>query len=143
MSRRTGAHRLSRRTKVATVALGLVAAAGVSVVSTVTGNSGSADAAPGASRIVCPDVASRLPEIPARAEAEVDRNLAQLDTQIAEAERRLVASQGQGGPNFVQNAILGPLSDKRRAAIDRIAIAIGRAAEKPAGLGDLASCSLR
>ncbi|MFD5246735.1 hypothetical protein ACFWIW_19445 [Amycolatopsis sp. NPDC058340] len=43
----------------------------------------------------------------------------------------------------MRNAILGPLADKRAAAIDRIAIAIGRAAGKPAGLGDLARCSLR
>lgn len=92
--------------------------------------------------IVCPDVASRLPAIPARAQAEVDRNLALLDTQIAEANRRLVTSAGQGGRNFVQNAILGPLADKRTATIDRIAIAIGRVAAKPTGLGSLATCSL-
>ncbi|MGW6493893.1 DUF1996 domain-containing protein, partial [Nonomuraea angiospora] len=41
-----------------------------------------------------------------------------------------------------QNAILGPLTDKRAAAIDRISIAIGRVAERPTGLDDLATCSL-
>jgi hypothetical protein len=92
--------------------------------------------------IVCPDVASRLPAIPARARAEVDRNLALLNTQIAEANKRLVTSAGQGGRNFVQNAILGPLADKRKATIDRIAIAIGRVAAKPTGLDSLATCSL-
>jgi hypothetical protein len=98
------------------------------------------DAAP--ATIVCPDVASRLPAIPARAQAEVDRNLALLNTQIAEANKRLVSSAGQGGRNFVRNAILGPLADKRKATIDRIAIAIGRVAAKPTGLGSLATCSL-
>ncbi|MGV9940895.1 hypothetical protein ACWDUO_15395, partial [Streptomyces sp. NPDC003401] len=40
--------------------------------------------------ISCPDVTSQLPAIPATAKAEVDRNLALLDTQIAEANKRLV-----------------------------------------------------
>jgi hypothetical protein len=84
-----------------------------------------------AGQIVCPDVKSQLPAVPAQAQAEVDRNLALLQTQIDEANKRLVSSQGDGGPNFVQNAILGPLKDKRVSTIDRIAIAIGRVAQKP------------
>ena len=95
-----------------------------------------------AGTIVCPDVAGELPAIPAGAQAEVDRNLALLDTQIAEAERRLAASAGEGGPNFVQNAILGPLADKRVATINRIATAIGRTAARPVGLDALAPCAL-
>ncbi len=91
--------------------------------------------------ISCPDVAPRLPAVPASAQAEVDRNLGQLDTQIAEADQRLADTVGQGGPNFVQNAILGPLEDKRVAAINRIATAIGRTAERPAGLDSLAACT--
>ena len=70
------------------------------------------------------------------------RNLALLDTQISEANGRLARSAGEGGPNFVQNAILGPLKDKRVATIDRISIAIGRVAAKPAGLDRLAPCGL-
>ncbi|MFF9626026.1 hypothetical protein [Streptomyces griseosporeus] len=92
--------------------------------------------------ISCPDVASRLPAVPATARAEVDRNLALLTTQIREANNRLATSAGQGGPNFVQNAILGPLKDKRASTIDRIAIAIGRTSTKPQGLGSLAGCTL-
>ncbi|MGW5133499.1 hypothetical protein [Streptomyces sp. NPDC004135] len=105
------------------------------------GGAGEAGGA-GAGAISCPDVASRLPAIPASAQAEVDRNLRQLDTQIQEADKRLVDTVGQGGPNFVQNAILGPLEDKRVAAINRIATAIGRTAERPAGLDSLAACTL-
>jgi F0F1-type ATP synthase membrane subunit b/b' len=92
--------------------------------------------------ITCPDVASQLPEIPASAQAEVDRNLTLLQTQIDEANKRLVDTVGQGGPNFVQNAILGPLEDKRIATVNRIATAIGRTAEKPQGLDALAPCTL-
>jgi hypothetical protein len=96
----------------------------------------------GPGTISCPDVASRLPAIPASAQAEVDRNLALLRTQIDEANQRLVDTVGQGGPNFVQNAILGPLASKRAATIDRIALSIGRAAERPQGLESLATCTL-
>ncbi|GGP11670.1 hypothetical protein GCM10012278_56360 [Nonomuraea glycinis] len=95
-----------------------------------------------AQRIVCPSVNDQLPEIPAAAQNEVDRNLALLETQIQEANDRLADTQGQGGPNFVQNAILGPLADKRAATLDRIAIAIGRSAERPDNLAALAPCSL-
>ncbi|WP_228918596.1 hypothetical protein [Streptomyces sp. DH20] len=98
--------------------------------------------ASGAGTISCPDVASQLPAVPASAQAEVTRNLALLDQQIAEANKRLVDTVGQGGPNFVQNAILGPLEDKRIATVNRIATAIGRTAERPAGLNSLAACTL-
>ncbi|MFF7115835.1 hypothetical protein ACFY91_26485 [Streptomyces albogriseolus] len=103
---------------------------------------GQGGGATGAGTISCPDVASQLPAVPASAQAEVTRNLALLDQQIAEANKRLVDTVGQGGPNFVQNAILGPLEDKRIATVNRIATAIGRTAERPAGLDSLAACTL-
>jgi hypothetical protein len=96
-----------------------------------------------AQTIVCPSPEAALPAIPAAAQAEVTRELANLDKQLAEANNRLVTTAGQGGPNFVQNAILGPLADKRKAALDRIAIAIGRIADKPQGLDQFAECALR
>ncbi|KPI30084.1 hypothetical protein ACGFZJ_32615 [Streptomyces sp. NPDC048253] len=106
-----------------------------------TGDDTGADAA-GVGTISCPDVASQLPAIPATAQAEVDRNLALLQTQIDEANTRLQNTVGQGGANFVQNAILGPLADKRVSTIDRIAISIGRKGTKPQGLDALAACTL-
>ncbi|MEU6508049.1 hypothetical protein [Streptomyces sp. NPDC046942] len=96
----------------------------------------------GAGTISCPDVASKLPAVPASAQAEVTRNLTLLQTQIQEANTRLQNTVGQGGPNFVNNAILGPLKDKRISTIDRIAIAIGRKGTKPTGLDSLAACTL-
>jgi hypothetical protein len=91
----------------------------------------------------CPAVADKLPAVPAQSQAEVQRNLALLNTQISEANKRLATSVGQGGPNFIQNAILGPLKDKRVSTIDRIVISIGRHAAKPSldeqGLG---TCTL-
>jgi len=84
-----------------------------------------------------------LQNVPAAARAEVDRELANLGKQLAEANERLRTSAGQGGPNFVQNAILGPLAGKRTAALDRIAIAIGRVGTRPQGLERFVTCSLR
>ncbi|KDN22976.1 hypothetical protein [Amycolatopsis rifamycinica] len=141
-----GRHRLSRRTKIATGALALAIAGGALAIATTVGDPNAANAASGGQaaggQISCPDVASRLPAIPAQAQAEVQRNLELLNTQIAEADNRLRTTVGQGGPNFVQNAILGPLADKRKSTIDRIAISIGRRAEKPQGLDSLATCSV-
>ncbi|MEU9022717.1 DUF1996 domain-containing protein [Actinomadura sp. NPDC048394] len=126
--------------------LALVAGGGLAVASlAAVGVAPAGASTPTASRaqtITCPTVADRLPAVPAQAKAEVDRNLAQLDTQIKEANARLTSSAGQGGPNFVQNAILGPLKDKRVATINRIATAIGRVAQRPAGLDALAPCTL-
>ncbi|MFD4598474.1 hypothetical protein ACFWPQ_10590 [Streptomyces sp. NPDC058464] len=116
------------------------ALAGTPDKSSGTNNARTLAASPGT--ITCPDVASQLPAIPASAKAEVDRNLTLLQTQIQEANKRLVDTVGQGGPNFVNNAILGPLKDKRVATINRIATAIGRTAAKPTGLDSLAPCTL-
>jgi len=141
-----GRHRLSKRTKIATGVFALAIAGGALAVATTFGDPGAANAASGGQaavgQISCPDVASKLPAIPAQAQAEVTRNLDLLNTQINEANNRLQTTVGQGGPNFVQNAILGPLADKRKSTIDRIAISIGRRAEKPQGLDSLATCSV-
>ncbi|MCO8271057.1 hypothetical protein M1L60_10680 [Actinoplanes sp. TRM 88003] len=104
------------------------------------GNNGGGNAA--VATVNCPQV-NNLPEIPAQAAAEVQRNLELLNTQIAEANARIASSVGQGGPAFVQNAILGPLEDKRFATINRIETAIGRNAVKPnLNAEGLAPCSL-
>ncbi|WP_460111032.1 hypothetical protein [Streptomyces sp. YKOK-J1] len=95
-----------------------------------------------AQTIVCPSVQGKLPEVPAQAQNEVTRNLQLLDKQLGEANDRLARSQGEGGPNFVRNAILGPLESKRTAALNRIETAIGRVATKPEGLEKFAPCSL-
>ncbi|MFI5952540.1 DUF1996 domain-containing protein [Cryptosporangium sp. NPDC051539] len=130
-----------------TIGLVVGAAAAVITGTTLVGVSAASDTAAGKSSpatIVCPDVRTALPAVPARAKDEVERNLTLLGTQIDEANKRLASSQGQGGKNFVQNAILGPLADKRKSTIDRIAIAIGRAAPTPAlDAQKLATCQVQ
>ena len=105
--------------------------AGVAVVMVGVGL-GVASAATNAAvpTVNCPQVNVNV-AIPAQAKNEVASNLALLQTQIAEANKRLVDTVGQGGKNFIQNAILGPLADKRFATINRIETAIGRNAAKP------------
>ncbi|MFD1661216.1 DUF1996 domain-containing protein [Streptomyces caeni] len=94
--------------------------------------------------ITCPDVGQRLTSVPSAAKSNVDRELATLDKQVTEAYARL-ASTRQAQANdagFVQNAILGPLKDKRVAVIDRIKIDFRRVgASAPSSLDGLAACT--
>ncbi|KAF3464419.1 hypothetical protein [Streptomyces sp. Tu 3180] len=124
--------------------------AGSALAGEPAGDGGDANARTpaGPGTISCPDAASRLPAVPvvpvvpASAQAEVRRTLEQLGTQLDEAGRRLADTAGQGGPDFVRNAVPGPLEDKRVAAVNRIATAIGRTAERPSGPDSLAACTL-
>jgi len=112
----------ARRWQIAAVAGVAIAIAGVGL------GVASADAA--VPTVNCPAVKVNV-AVPSQAAAEVQSNLQLLNTQIAEANNRLKTTVGQGGKNFIQNAILGPLADKRFATINRIETAIGRNAAKP------------
>ncbi|EEP69965.1 hypothetical protein MCAG_00292 [Micromonospora sp. ATCC 39149] len=107
------------------------------------GNTGTV-AAGAAQTVNCPDVRNQLPAVPAGAAAGVQQELANLDREIAAANARLaqLAVKPEGGPNFVNNAILGPLKSKRIAVLDRIAINIARAGGQRPNLSSLATCGL-
>jgi hypothetical protein len=90
----------------------------------------------------CPSVKDKLPTVPAAAKDEVDQQLAQLDAQIADANKRLAASSGKSQTE-INNTILAPLKTKRAATIDRITNAIDRVAARPQGLQDLAACTVK
>ncbi|MFC7985394.1 DUF1996 domain-containing protein [Streptomyces sp. NPDC057336] len=79
--------------------------------------------------IDCPDVGQELSDVPDRARGEVDGELATMDSQITEAYKRLATTRRAqaGDPRFVENTILGPLKDRRKAIIDRIQLEINRA----------------
>ncbi|MFC5219705.1 DUF1996 domain-containing protein [Streptomyces coerulescens] len=104
-----------------------------------------ADPAGGASTISCPDVGAKLTSVPGPARAQVAKELALLDKQVAEAYQRLQSSAMavQRDGTFAANAIMAPLKDKRVATIDRITVAIGRSGTRPQGLESLATCTLR
>ncbi|MFE9680228.1 DUF1996 domain-containing protein [Streptomyces sp. NPDC006285] len=101
--------------------------------------------ASGAATIDCPDVGSELAAVPDGAKTEVDKELALLDKQIAEAYQRLQSSAEaikQDG-SFAENSIMNPLKDKRAATIERIAAAIDAVGDRPEGLDAFAPCILR
>ncbi|GAA3236938.1 hypothetical protein GCM10020256_56070 [Streptomyces thermocoprophilus] len=94
--------------------------------------------------ISCPDVGQKLTDVPNRARGEVDGELATLDRQVTEAYQRLVNTRNAQArdANFVQNSILGPLKDKRKAILDRIRLEITRAGgAEPNNLDALAPCT--
>ncbi|MFE2701352.1 DUF1996 domain-containing protein [Streptomyces mirabilis] len=98
----------------------------------------------GAGTIDCPDVGSKLAEVPQQARADVDKELALLDQQVSEAYARMTSEQQAKAQDadFVQNAILGPLKEKRGAVIDRIKTGFKNAgAEAPNSLDALATCT--
>nr|WSY55454.1 DUF1996 domain-containing protein [Streptomyces sp. NBC_00886] len=95
--------------------------------------------------ISCPDVGQQLTNVPKKARQGVATELAKLDKQITEAYARL-ASTRQAQTNdagFVQNAIVGPLKEKRAATIDRIRIDIQRVggSVNATALKQLAACT--
>ncbi|MFI8166292.1 DUF1996 domain-containing protein [Streptomyces sp. NPDC085931] len=102
-------------------------------------------AAAGGATIDCPDVGTKLTSVPEQARTEVDKELALLDEQIAQAYQRLTASaqQIQQDSGFADSAIVNPLKDKRAATLERIAVAIDRVGDRPEGLDALAACTLR
>ncbi|MCX5245490.1 DUF1996 domain-containing protein [Streptomyces sp. NBC_00201] len=95
--------------------------------------------------IACPDVQQKLTNVPDRARQGLATELANLDKQITEAYARLASTrQAQTqDASFVQNAIVGPLKEKRSATLDRIRIDIQRVGGQvdASGLGALAACT--
>lgn len=103
-----------------------------------------ANAAAQVATISCPDVGQKLTNVPNGARQGVATELANLDKQVTEAYTRLASTrQAQAGDSgFVQNAIVGPLKEKRAATIDRIRINIQRAGGQfDNSLKQLAACT--
>ncbi|WP_416978695.1 DUF1996 domain-containing protein [Streptomyces sp. T028] len=103
-----------------------------------------ATAAAQVATISCPDVGQKLTNVPEKAKQGVATELANLDKQITEAYARLASTrQAQANDSgFVQNAIVGPLKEKRAATIDRIRIDIQRVGGQfNTQLSQLAACT--
>ncbi|MCF3119462.1 DUF1996 domain-containing protein [Streptomyces arenae] len=89
-----------------------------------------------ASTIDCPDVGNQLPEVPDAARGEVDRRLADLDSQITRAYDEFSRAEDK-------ESVLGPLEEQRRGTLGEIARSMERAGERPDGLDGMAPCTLR
>ncbi|MBT2450587.1 DUF1996 domain-containing protein [Streptomyces sp. ISL-43] len=131
--------RLRPSHKALALASALILGGGGVVIAAQVASAGqdAARSAPVTSTIDCPDVGDRLREVPDQARTEVDRELADLDTQIAEAYGRLSTGRAQA------DALLGELKDERGKTIDRVSEAIGRNAARPDGLEELSACAMR
>ncbi|QOV47428.1 DUF1996 domain-containing protein [Streptomyces chromofuscus] len=117
---------------------------GVNVYASATdggsgGDVGDTTSAWGTATIDCPDVGERLTAVPDAARAEVDKELALLDQQIADAYRQLQ----QQSTGSAEEAVVQPLTEQRAATIERIALALDNAGERPDGLEALAACTLQ
>ncbi|MFV0136347.1 DUF1996 domain-containing protein [Streptomyces sp. HMX87] len=111
-----------------------------------SGHSRTRSAAAQVATIDCPDVSQQLSDVPYRARGEVDGELATLDQQITHAYTRLATTRRAQAedPRFVQNTILGPLKDRRKAIIDRIQLEIDRSGgNADENLDQLAGCQGR
>ncbi|MFL4950881.1 DUF1996 domain-containing protein [Streptomyces sp. MMS24-I31] len=94
--------------------------------------------------ISCPDIGQKLTSVPRQARTEVDGELGNLDRQITDAYQRLMTTRDAQArdASFVQNSILQPLKDRRKAIIDRIKLEINRVGgSAPGSLDTLASCT--
>ena len=134
----------ARRATFAAVALmlgggGLVA---VNVYASATEDAPVQQTSWGAVTIDCPDVGDTLTSMPDGSRADVDRELALLDQQTAEAYRQL-QDPSVDSRDAAESRIVGPLQENRAATIGRIAAALERTGERPEGLDDLAGCTLR
>jgi len=98
-----------------------------------------------AGTIDCPDVGDKLTQVPDQARADVDKELASMDQQIAEAYQRLQAAtpEQRQDSGYTDDAVMKPLKEKRTESLDRIGGAIEQAGKSPEGLDSMADCSLR
>ncbi|MFG2646580.1 DUF1996 domain-containing protein [Streptomyces sp. NPDC048436] len=102
--------------------------------------SGDQGAGQGLATISCPDVGNQLPDVPDGARADVDRQLAELDTQITAAYEKFAEAKDAGQAE----AVLDPLEEQRRPTIDGIGSAIDQAGgQPPQGLDGMAPCTMR
>ncbi|MGP3921974.1 DUF1996 domain-containing protein [Streptomyces sp. 8N616] len=115
------------------------AEAGGEASASAPGTTGQATAA----TIDCPDVAVRLSQVPQQARPEVDAELARMDSQVADAYRRLAASGEASSGQWVNSQVLDPLAEQRSTALDRIGTAIDRVGTSPDNLASMAACTLK
>jgi hypothetical protein len=149
--RPTGARRATSAAIALILGGGGLVAVNVHATATEAGSdgTGASSAWPtGSATIDCPDVGSRLTEVPEQARGDIDGELATLDEQIAAAYRQLQDAAGAARRSGVGTAdpdgtIVQPLEKRRAETIERMAAAIDQVGDRPQGLDALAGCALR
>ncbi|MDH2427156.1 DUF1996 domain-containing protein [Sphaerisporangium sp. TRM90804] len=102
-----------------------------------TADAGDGDGEAAVRTVNCPSVSEKLPEVPARAEREVQRNLDLLDRQIAQANQRLARLGDRGSASVIRATVLNPLRVARTITINRISNALLRAGVRAVALRTL------
>ncbi|MEV6239755.1 DUF1996 domain-containing protein [Lentzea sp. NPDC051838] len=93
-----------------------------------------------AARLECPDVASKLPEdIPDKAQAEIDKELENIEKVTDEAEKKLEQTKAQD----IDNVIVGPTREKRAAILNRMMLAFSRQGKQAPDLNPAAACAVK
>ncbi|MYU18662.1 hypothetical protein GTZ78_50260, partial [Streptomyces sp. SID8361] len=100
-------------------------------------------AARAAMTVKCPDAATRLSSVPQRARPTVDKELATMDSQVADAYQRLAARGAGADQDWVRTRVLEPLTAQRRGALNRIGNEMDRVSSRPSGLDTLAPCTVQ
>ncbi|MFF8004256.1 DUF1996 domain-containing protein [Streptomyces sp. NPDC007917] len=93
--------------------------------------------------VKCPDVATSLSNVPQQARPAVNNELAKMDSQVADAYKRLAEQGAKADQEFVRTRVLDPLTSERRQTLDRIATEIEKVRTRPSGLDSLAACTVK
>ncbi|WP_039938284.1 DUF1996 domain-containing protein [Streptomyces himastatinicus] len=143
-------HKRSRVLVVSVVGVAALAVGGGALL--MTDNNASAGQSPNRTEaarqssmtIQCPDVATRLSNVPQKARPTVDKELAKLDTQVADAYKQLSAQGTKAADQqWVRTRVLEPLSSQRRSALSRISTTMGKGSQQASGLDSMASCTVK
>ncbi len=89
--------------------------------------------------VACADVGLGLTAVPDAARADVDRDLADLDVQVADAYRSLSEPGGGGG----EKRVMGDLAAKRSDTLRKLAASAGKDSGLPQDTSGLANCAIR
>jgi hypothetical protein len=93
-----------------------------------------------AARLECPDVASLLPEdVPEAAQAEIDKELENIEKVTEEAEKKVDSTKAQDRDNI----IVGPTREKRAAILNRMMLAFSRQGKQAPDLNPAAACAVK
>ncbi|WP_405365992.1 DUF1996 domain-containing protein [Kitasatospora sp. NBC_00039] len=96
-------------------------------------------ASPQVGTVACADAGVALNDVPEASQDAVDKNLAELDVQVADAYNRLSAP----GSGDTEDRVLGDLADKRAETLKKLSGSAGPDAGLPQDLSGMARCVIR
>ncbi|MFD8751208.1 DUF1996 domain-containing protein [Kitasatospora sp. NPDC059577] len=96
-------------------------------------------ASPQLGTVACADAGVALNEVPEASQDAVDKNLAELDVQVADAYDRLSAP----APGDNENRVMGDLANKRADTLKKLADGAGPDSGLPQDLSGMAKCTVR